>query len=347
MTDTRCVSSVLCVQVMDGEFQEGQERQVCIEKISRPIGEVVLQQELDIVSSLTKDNLLDAFIALDYLQFDTDQIFTPGSNKSLLWRIHRQVSVRKEIRPSPLCLMHLVVCQVVVEGWLADHQLANNLLDSFSRYPFVARFIHWHPDICAALRQSLRKRPDVIRDQWRRLERGEAEDDAVQAAVSLVASLADAISYGTIDVSRDELGQFITKATGSTSLSAAYGKTRQNQQEGATITLFTRTPCVCHGWCLNLFAAAVFESDGFSLRQTATVQPFAGGWGGAITCMGFEVILAGLPPPFAAPPRSRRPAGQRHPRWRCQADGGGRLVRQVHPSRRPRAGGVFRGVLQP
>ena len=76
---------------MDGEFQEGQERQVCIEKISRSTGLVVLQQEVDIVKSLTKDNLMDAMIALDYLQFETDKIFTPGSNQSLLWGIHRKV----------------------------------------------------------------------------------------------------------------------------------------------------------------------------------------------------------------------------------------------------------------
>ncbi|CEM10253.1 unnamed protein product [Vitrella brassicaformis CCMP3155] len=68
-------------RVMDGEFQEGQERQVCIEKISRSIGKVVLQQEVDIVKSLTKDKLLDALIAPDYLQFDVDQIFTSGSTQ--------------------------------------------------------------------------------------------------------------------------------------------------------------------------------------------------------------------------------------------------------------------------
>ncbi|CEM03389.1 unnamed protein product [Vitrella brassicaformis CCMP3155] len=78
--------------VMGGKFQEGQERQVCIEKISRPIGEVVLQQEMDIVSSLTKDNLLEAMIALDYLQFDVDQIFVKGSTQSLLWRSHAHPS---------------------------------------------------------------------------------------------------------------------------------------------------------------------------------------------------------------------------------------------------------------
>ena len=90
-----CVCLCVWLQVLDGEFQEGQERQVCIEKISRPIGEVVLQHEVDIVRSLTKDSLLDAMVALDYLQFDTDQIFTTGSNKSLLWRIHRKVSIGK------------------------------------------------------------------------------------------------------------------------------------------------------------------------------------------------------------------------------------------------------------
>ncbi|CEL94341.1 unnamed protein product [Vitrella brassicaformis CCMP3155] len=243
-------------QVMDGEFQEGQERQVCIEKISRPIGEVVLQQELDIVDSLTKGNLLDALIALDYLQFDIDQIFTKGSNQSLL-------------------CASIARC-VVVEGWLADHQLATCLLDSFARYPFIARFIHCHPDICAALRQSLRKKTDVIREQWRRRERGEVQDDSIKAAVSLVASLGDAMSYDAMDMSRHELAQFLTNATGSTSLSAAQ--------------------------------AAVFESDEFSSSSTATVRPFADGRGGAITCMGFSVIVVGLPPPYSPCASSNLPA---------------------------------------
>jgi len=232
--------------VMDGEFQEGQERQVRIEKISRSIGEVVLQQEVDIVNSLTKDNLLDALIALDYLHFNTDQIFTTGSNKSLLWRIHRKV---------------------VIEGWLADHQLANNLLDSFARYPFIARFVHCHPDICAAVRPFLRKKPDVIGEQWRRRERGEAENDAVKAAVSLVASLGDDISYDAFDVSRQELARLLTNATGSTTLSAA--------------------------------CAAIFESDEFSSCSTATVRPFADERGGSVECMGFAIDAVGLPPPYA------------------------------------------------
>ncbi|CEM01979.1 unnamed protein product [Vitrella brassicaformis CCMP3155] len=232
-------------QVMDGEFQEGQERQVCIEKISRPIGEVVLQQEVDIVKSLTKDNLVDAMVALDYLQFDVDQIFTKGSTQSLLWRIHRKV---------------------VLEDWLDDHQLASNLLDSFARYPFLARFIHCHPDICAALRQSVRRKCDVIGDQWRRRERGKPEDDGIKAAVSLVASLADAISYNTIDMSRHELAGFLTNATGSPSLPAAH--------------------------------AAAFESDEFSSCSTATVRPFAGNQRGSVTCMGFAVEVVGLPPPY-------------------------------------------------
>jgi len=241
--------------VMDGEFQEGQERQVRIEKISRSIGEVVLQQEVDIVNSLTKDNLLDALIALDYLHFNTDQIFTTGSNKSLLWRIHRKV---------------------VIEGWLADHQLANNLLDSFARYPFIARFVHCHPDICAAVRPFLRKNPDVIRDQWRRRESGEAVDDAVKAVVSLVASLGDAMSYDPVDVSRQELARFMTNATGSTSLSAAH--------------------------------AAIFESDEFSSCSTATVRPFADEQGGTVECIGFAVNVAGLPPPYAPHTGSDLPA---------------------------------------
>ncbi|CEM20255.1 unnamed protein product [Vitrella brassicaformis CCMP3155] len=232
-------------QVMDGEFSEGQERQVCIEKISRPIGEVVLQQEVDIVKSLTKDNLLDAMTALDYLQFDVDRIFTTGSSQSILWRIHRKV---------------------VGEGWLADHQLATGLLDGFSRYPFMARFIHCHPDICAALRQCLRKKPDVISEQWSRREMGE-DTDATKAALSLAASLADAISYDAIDVSRQELARFMKSVKNTASLSTAH--------------------------------AAVFESDEFSLPSTATVRPFAGEHEGPITCMGFRFNVVGLPPPYA------------------------------------------------
>mmetsp|Transcript_16309 Transcript_16309/g.46411 ORF Transcript_16309/g.46411 Transcript_16309/m.46411 type:complete len:614 (-) Transcript_16309:449-2290(-) len=239
-------------QVMDGEFQEGQERQVCIEKISRPIGEVVLQQEMDIVSSLTKDNLLEAMIALDYLQFDTDTIFTPSSKQSLLWRIHRHV---------------------VHGGWLRDEQLANSLLDSFGRYAFIARFIHRHKDIRAGLLPALRKRPDIIRAQWRRCERGEAEDDVIKAAVSLVGTLGDELSYGRIDMPCHELGTFITKATGRSSLAYAHG--------------------------------AIFEQDIFASSASSTTQPFDDEKRGDIEFGTIGVEVAGLRqfgPPFPSDP---------------------------------------------
>ena len=191
----------------------------------------------------------------------------------------------------------------MVEGWLDDNQLASNLLDSFSRYPFIARFVHCHPDICAALHQSLRKRPDVIAEQWRRRERCEAQNDSSKAAVSLVASLADAISYDTVDVSRQELAQFITNATDSTTLSAAQGEPGQDPSKKGL-------PSDTHIYSVNLYvslvgplsAAAIFESDEFSSSSTATVRPFAGEQEGAVTCMGFAVTVVGLPPPYTPPP---------------------------------------------
>ncbi|CEM31879.1 unnamed protein product [Vitrella brassicaformis CCMP3155] len=237
------------LQVLDGGFQEGQQREVRIERISRAVGVVVLQHELDIIKSLTKDNLLDAMIALDYLQFDTDKVFTPGSSASLLWRIHRNV---------------------VVEGWLRDSQLATTLLDSFSHYAFIARFIHQHPDIRTALLPALCKKPDVISAQWRRCERGEDEtNDSIEAAISLVDSLVDGLSHGRIDIGNQEVAQFITKATGSESLAAAY--------------------------------AAAFEADVFADRAVMTTQPFANNQQGSVTCLGFSVTVAGLPHPYTPP----------------------------------------------
>ncbi|CEM19609.1 unnamed protein product [Vitrella brassicaformis CCMP3155] len=237
---------------LDGEFREAQQREVRVERISRAVGVVVLQHELDIVDSLTKDNLLDAMVALDYLQFDTDTIFTPSSKQSLLWRIHRHV---------------------VHGGWLRDEQLANSLLDSFGRYAFIARFIHRHKDIRAGLLPALRKRPDIIRAQWRRCERGEAEDDVIKAAVSLVGTLGDELSYGRIDMPCHELGTFITKATGRSSLAYAHG--------------------------------AIFEQDIFASSASSTTQPFDDEKRGDIEFGTIGVEVAGLRqfgPPFPSDP---------------------------------------------
>ncbi|CEM10268.1 unnamed protein product [Vitrella brassicaformis CCMP3155] len=188
-------------RVLHGEFQEGQQRQICIEGITRATGLVVLQRELDIVKSLTKDNLLDAMIALDYLQFETYKIFTPRSSQSLLWRIHRQM---------------------VLEGWLRDHQLANSLLDSFSRYAFIARFIHQHNDIRTGLLPALLKKPDITQAQWRRCEGGNDDtDDAIRAAISLAGSLVDELSHDRVIDMSHQVARFITDATGSSSLAAA------------------------------------------------------------------------------------------------------------------------------
>ncbi|CEM31909.1 unnamed protein product [Vitrella brassicaformis CCMP3155] len=236
-------------RLLDGEFQEGQQREVRIERISRAVGLVVLQHELDIIDSLTKDNLLDAMIALDYLQFDTDKIFTPGSNQSLLWGIHRKV---------------------VVGGWLHDNQLATSLLDSFSRYAFVARLIHQHKDIRTALLPALRKKPDVISAQWRRCVRGEEADDPIKAAMSLVDSLVDGLSSGRIDVSRQEVAQFITAATGSTSLAAAHG--------------------------------SVFERDIFTPSATSSTHPFANDERRSARCGGINFKVAALPHPYTPHP---------------------------------------------
>ncbi|CEM31951.1 unnamed protein product [Vitrella brassicaformis CCMP3155] len=255
-------------KVLDGEFQEGQQRQVCIkEVVNRAIGVVVLQHGADIIDSLTKDNLLDAMIALDYLQFDTDKIFTPGSNQSLLWGIHRRV---------------------VLERWLADKQLAESLLDSFSPYAFIARFIHQHPDIRTALMPALRKKPDVISAQWRRCVRGEDEtNDAVKAAISLVDSLVDGLSFGRIDMSCQEVGRFITAATGSTSLAAAHG--------------------------------SVFERDIFTRSATDSAYPFANSQRRSARCGGIDFDVAALPHPFTI-----QPCGDSHPN--AMRDGNGKIA---------------------
>ncbi|CEM01976.1 unnamed protein product [Vitrella brassicaformis CCMP3155] len=227
------------IELLDGEFLEGQVRQVSIENVTRPIGEVVLQQEADIVRSLTKDNFLPVMVALDYLHFDTDKIFTNGSTQSLLWRIHRWV---------------------VVEGWLSDHNLAVKVLDSFGRYAFIARFIHQHVGIRAALRPSLLKMPEVIREQWRRCERGETHDDGIMAAVSLVANLGDAISCGLVDVSRQELARFFSNAT-------------------------------AHRRCRR-------PTDIFTFSSTSTARPFSGNDTGDFWCTDLCVCVAGLPHPY-------------------------------------------------
>mmetsp|Transcript_17975 Transcript_17975/g.51133 ORF Transcript_17975/g.51133 Transcript_17975/m.51133 type:complete len:598 (+) Transcript_17975:207-2000(+) len=234
---------------LDGEFREAQQREVRVERISRAVGVVVLQHELDIIDSLSNDNLLDVMIALDYLQFDTDKIFTPGSNQSLLWGIHRKV---------------------VVGGWLHDNQLATSLLDSFSRYAFVARLIHQHKDIRTALLPALRKKPEVISAQWRRREKREDEtNDAIEAAISLVDSLVDGLSHGRIDVGHQEVAQFITMATGSESLAAAY--------------------------------AAAFEADVFIEPSSVTAQPFANNQQGTVMWLGLSFTVVGLPHPYTPP----------------------------------------------
>jgi len=233
-------------RVLHGEFQEGQQRQICIEGITRATGLVVLQRELDIVKLLTKDNLLDAMIALDYLHFDTDQIFTPRSHQSLLWRIHRRV---------------------VVDGWLRDRQLADSLLQSFGKYAFIARFIHQHKDILTGLLPALRNNPDVIRAQWRSCEGGEDDtDDAIKAAVSLVASVGDGLSKGCVDMGRQEIAKFLTDATGSSSLAAAH--------------------------------AASFEADVFTLTLPLTARPFANNQQGSIGRGAYPMTVVGLPHPY-------------------------------------------------
>ena len=123
---------------------------------------------------------------------------------------------------------------MVGDGWLHDRKLANSLLDSFSRYAFVARFIYQHKDFCTGLLPALLKKPDVIRAQWRRCERGEDADDAIKAAMSLSDSLGDGLSCGRIDVSRQEIAQFITAATGSTSLAAAHREERDDRHAVST-----------------------------------------------------------------------------------------------------------------
>ncbi|CEM23478.1 unnamed protein product [Vitrella brassicaformis CCMP3155] len=257
-------------QVLEGAFEESQQREVRIKEVTRAVGVVVLQHEIDIVNSLTKDNLLDAMIALEYLQFDTDKIFTPGSTQSLLWRIHRRVSWRREVTASCLpaegSLLWFRWCMAA--GCEMSSWPVASLLDSFARYAFIARFIHRHKDIRVGLLPCLLKAPQLIRAQWRRCERGEAEDDASKAAVSLVGTVDDELSYGRIDMPCHELSTFITEATGSPGLSDAH--------------------------------SAVFEQDIFTSSASYTTHPFDDGKRGSIERGNIFVDVAGLRhgPPF-------------------------------------------------
>ncbi|CEM24543.1 unnamed protein product [Vitrella brassicaformis CCMP3155] len=239
-------------KVLDGpgEFREAQQGEVRIKEVTRAIDVVVLQHELDIVDSLTKDNLLDAMIALDYLQFDTDQATTASS---VLWRLHRRM---------------------VLENWLDDQRLASSLLDSFARYGLIALFIHQHKDICERLLPCVREKPDIVRDHWRACLRGGdgADSPAAKAAVSLLASLAEALSYDEIDIGREELGNFITNSTGSRSIAAAHG--------------------------------AAFEKDVFAHAVSGTIHPFTVNSPEIFTndCAAYVAGLPRFVPPYPSSP---------------------------------------------
>ena len=81
------------LQILEGSFEESERRCVTVRVgISRATCAVVLQKEYDLLRTLTKENLVDCLIALDYFQYKTQRWSI--ANQTLLESI--EATVRSE-----------------------------------------------------------------------------------------------------------------------------------------------------------------------------------------------------------------------------------------------------------
>ncbi|CEM17717.1 unnamed protein product [Vitrella brassicaformis CCMP3155] len=189
--------------MLDGPFIEGQEGEICLDGlVSRRTAEVVLRPEPDIVTAITKDTFIEALVALDFFQFEWDSDTRRVTGQSLLTRIQRKA----------------LLC-----GRLDDADIANGLLDSFGDNACVAELILGSEDVPRCLAPWLINRPLVIQEHWqRRLGHEWQWQRCSHAAIWLLSGIARAISHGQFDVSRQQLDDFLTAATGSSTIAEAH-----------------------------------------------------------------------------------------------------------------------------